>query len=90
MSRARPYIPHGIRWQGRIEQTPLQAWEDAAGTCNTCPGELEPAERLQRERGPEPYPWRDLGLGLAVMFVAVCGASVIAALLPAAQVVATR
>ena len=90
MSRARPYIPNGVRWQGRIEQTPLQAWEDAAGTCNTCPGELEPAEALQRDPTPPAYPWRELGLGLAVMFMAICGASVLAALMPAAALVAAR
>lgn len=75
----------------RIPQTALQRWEDAAGTCNTCPGELHSAECvLQREPGPPPYPWRDLGLGLAVVFVAICGASVLALYLPHAAMVAAR
>lgn len=76
----------------RVPQTALQAWEDAAGTCNTCPGELEPAECLQRDpvRRPPPYPWRALGTGLAVVFAAVIGVHLFAAFWPAVVQVAAR
>lgn len=94
MSRARPYIAAGLDHQGRIAQTRMQAWEDDAGTCNTCPGELDSAEScFQRDpdRGmPPPVPWRALGAGAAVLFLAVVGLQVAVQILPAAVQVATR
>jgi len=88
---ARAFIPLGCDQQGRLRPTALLNYEDAVGTCNTCPGELEPAEAMQADLTPTPppYPWRDLGLGLAVMFVAICGASVLA-MAPSALMVAAR
>lgn len=74
----------------RAHPTPLQAWEDAIGTCNTCPGELEPAEALQREPAPPPYPWRALGAGLAVVFAVLLGVHFAMPLLATATQVAAR
>lgn len=56
----------------------LIQFEDDAGTCNTCPGELEPAECLQRDpvRRPPPVPWRELGAGLAVVLAVLLGVHV--------------
>ena len=90
MSAARPYLPAGCDQQGRVPQTALQAWEDAAGTCNTCPSELEPAECLQRDPGPPPYPWRDLGAGVCVLFGVVAAAHLVAIVCPAVLQVAAR
>lgn len=76
----------------RAHPTPFQAWEDAAGTCNTCPGELEPAEALQREPAQHPpaVPWGQLGAGLGVLFAFVAAAHLVAAFWPAALQVAAR
>ena len=76
----------------RVAQTALQRWEDDAGTCNTCPGELEPAECLQRDpvRRPPAYPWRQLGAGLAVLFATVVGVHVACVIWPASVQVAAR
>ena len=73
MSSTRPYIAHGLTQQGRVQPTPLQAYEDDSGMCNTCPGELEPAEMLQREPAsmPPDYPWRRLGRGAVVVCTAL-------------------
>jgi hypothetical protein len=91
--RARPYIASGLDQQGRVQQTNLQRWEDDAGTCNTCPGELHTAECLfQREpvRRPPPVPWRALGAGLAIVFLAVGGLHVVNVIWPPAITVAAR
>ena len=91
MSRAHPYIPAGYDWQGRIEQTTLQAYEDAAGTCNTCPGELDSAESCyQRDPSPPPYPWRALGTGLAVVFMVLGVVHLVASVAPQLAQVAAR
>lgn len=92
MSRARPYIPLGCDQQGRMTPTALLRYEDAIGTCNTCPGELEPAEALQRDpvRLPPPVPWRQLGAGLLVVLLAVAGAHVASVVWPSSQQVASR
>jgi len=68
---ARPFIPLGRDQQGRMTPTALLRYEDAIGTCNTCPGVLEPADALQKDPpppAPPAYPWRELGAGLAVVF----------------------
>lgn len=76
----------------RANPTPLQAWEDAAGTCNTCPGDLEPAEYLQREpdRKPPELPWRALGAGACVLIAAPLVLHLVLVLMPAAVQVAAR
>jgi hypothetical protein len=76
----------------RVPQTRLLCWEDAAGTCNTCPGELEPAEYLQCDAAPKvpSYPWRTLGAGLAVVFAAVFGLHLASVVLAPAVTVAAR
>jgi len=74
----------------RTHPTPLQAWEDAAGTCNTCPGELEPAEALQRDPEPPPVPWRTLGSGLAVLILTPLVLHLVLTALPHAVTVAAR
>jgi len=76
----------------RTQPTPLQAFEDASGMCNTCPGELEPAEYLQRDpvNSPPPYPWRTLCAGLAVVFAVLLGVHFAMPLLSAVTVVAAR
>lgn len=86
----RPFIPLGCDQQGRMTPTALLRYEDATGMCNTCPGELEPAEAMQREPGPEPYPWRPLLAGFALLLAVVGCVSVIAAYAPPTSVVATR
>lgn len=93
MSRARPYIAAGLDQQGRVQQTRLLAWEDDAGTCNTCPGELQPAECLQREpdRGtPPPVPWRAFGAALLIIFVTLAGVHIGASIFKPAPLVASR
>lgn len=90
MRLVRPYIPLGVTQQSRIQPTPLQAWEDAAGTCNTCPGELEPAEALQRDPSPPAVPWRALGAGLAVLICVPLVLHLVLVLMPAALQVAAR
>lgn len=76
----------------RANPTPLQAWEDAAGTCNTCPGELEPVEALQREpvQRPPAVPWGELGAGVGVLFAVVAAAHLFAAFWPGVLQVAAR
>ena len=86
----RAYIPMGCDQQGSVTPTALLRYEDESGMCNTCPGELEPAESLQRERGPEPYPWRELLAGFALLLAVVGCASVIAAYAPPTSVMAAR
>lgn len=70
----RPYIALGLDYQGR--QVPsmackrLQA-EESTGICDTVPGELAPAEELQREfinRRPT-YTWA--GIVLFAVFAAL-------------------
>jgi len=75
-----------------MKPTALLNYEDDAGTCNTCPGELMPAEELQREpaRRAPPVPWRQLGAGLAVVFLAVVGVQVANVVWPPAVTVAAR
>lgn len=90
MRMNRPYIPLGVTQQSRIQPTRLQQFEDDVGTCNTCPGELEPAECLQRDQSPPPYPWRALGAGLGVMFAVVAAVHLFAVFWPAAMQVAAR
>ncbi len=86
----RPFIPLGCTQQSRLTPTALLNHEDATGMCNTCPGELEPAEAMQRAPGPDPYPWRQL-FACFVLGLAVIGcASLIAAYAPPSSVVATR
>ena len=72
--------------------TPLQAWEDAAGTCNTCPGELLPAEELQRDpaRRPPAMPWRALGSGVAIVICVPLALHLVLQILPAVIQVAAR
>lgn len=76
----------------RVGQTALQAWEDAAGTCNTCPGELAPAEYLQREpvRLPPAVPWRVLGAGLAILICVPLALHLVLVLAPVVTQVAAR
>ena len=70
----RPYIALGLDHQGR--QVPTMAYrrlqaEDSAGICDTVPGDLAPAEELQREflnRTPT-YTWA--GVVLFAVFAAV-------------------
>lgn len=72
--------------------TPLQAWEDAAGTCNTCPGELGPAEHLQAdpERKPPAVPWRVLRAGAYLLICVPLVLHLVLVLMPAAVQVAAR
>ena len=75
-----------------MSPTSLLLHEDAAGTCNTCPGELEPAECLQRdpERKPPAMPWRALGAGCAVLLCVPLVLHLVLVLMPAAVQVAAR
>lgn len=73
-----------------MKPTALLRYEDDSGLCDTCPGELEPAETLQREPGPEPYPWRQLLAGFVLTLAAIACGSLIAAYAPASSVVAAR
>ncbi len=70
----RPYIALGLDYQGRQVPTMackrLQA-EESTGICDTVPGELAPAEELQREfisRRPT-YTWA--GVVLFAVFAAL-------------------
>jgi hypothetical protein len=73
-----------------VAQTRLLAWEDAAGTCNTCPGELEPAESLQHDPSPPAVPWRALGAGAAVLIAVPLALHLALALWPVAVTLAAR
>jgi hypothetical protein len=90
MKLVRPFAAQSTTEPSRVQPTPLQAWEDAVGTCNTCPGELLPAEELQREpvRKPPPYPWRDLGAGLCIVFAVMLVAHFAVPVSPTARVAA--
>jgi len=70
----------------------LTQWEDDAGTCNPCPGELGPAEALQCEPAsvPPPVPWRALGAGCAVLLMVPLVAHLVLRALPYVAQVAAR
>jgi hypothetical protein len=75
-----------------MSPTTLLLHEDAAGTCNTCPGELEPAECLQREpeRKPPAMPWRALGAGACLLICVPLALTLALRLLPIVVQVAAR
>ncbi len=76
-----------------MSPTTLLLHEDAAGTCNTCPGELDSAESCflrDPERKPPELPWRALGAGCAVLLCVPLVLHLVLVLMPAAVQVAAR
>lgn len=101
MSRARPYLADGLDYQGRHPE--MACWDsteddgeprsglvDFFVACILAAAMAVMEEPAKRDTAPPPYPWKPLAAGLVVMFLAIGGASVIAALLPAETLIAAR
>lgn len=84
MSRARPYLADGLDYQGRHPE--MACWDstkddrtkqsrviDFFVACILAAAMTIMEEPAEREPSPPAYPWRDLGIGAAVVLaVALC------------------
>lgn len=79
---------HWVAPQGRPA---WQARRFSAEPTVVRPGELDSAESCyQRDPSPPPYPWRELGTGLAVVFMVLGVVHLVASVAPQLAQVAAR